>query len=64
MHMVFNLLNVSGNFDLKVSVLGSKFDDFPFKDCSFVSEIDLLLIKFLDCIAMVNGFLETGNLLF
>ena len=63
MHMVFNLLNVSGNLDLKVSVLGSQFDNFSFKNRSFVSEVNFLLIKFLNCVTMVNGFLKAGNLL-
>ena len=63
MHVIFNLLNVSWNLYLKVSVLCSQFDDFSLKNRSLVSEVDFLLIKFLDSVTVVNRFLKTCDFL-
>lgn len=64
MYVTFYLLNASWNFDLQVSVFGSKFNDFSLKNCGFVSEVDFLLIEFLYCSTMIDGLFEVCDLLF
>lgn len=62
--MIFDLLDVSRYLDLEVPVLCSQFNNLSLKNRSLVSEIDLLLIKLLDCIAVIDRFFKTGNFLF
>ncbi len=63
MHVIFYLLNVSWNLYLEVSILCSQFYDFSLKNCSFVSKVYLLLIKFLNSVTVIDRFLKASNLL-